>query len=75
VKDGLLAKADFLASIGDREAAVKAYKETEGKTAGSSNKMDLLFSQMRCAMSVWPLLTQLYHLVHGYMLQASHALQ
>lgn len=48
VKDALLAKADYLASIGDKDAAVKAYKEAEGKTAGSSNKMDLLFSQMRC---------------------------
>mmetsp|Transcript_19099 Transcript_19099/g.32770 ORF Transcript_19099/g.32770 Transcript_19099/m.32770 type:complete len:387 (+) Transcript_19099:65-1225(+) len=50
VKDALLAKADYLCSIGDREAAVKAYKETEGKTAGSGNKMDLVFSQTRLAM-------------------------
>ncbi len=48
VRDALHAKADYLASIGDREAAIKAYAATEAKTAGSGNKMDLVFSQIRC---------------------------
>lgn len=48
VRDALRAKADYLAFIGDKEAAVAAYKETESKSAGSGNKMDLVFSQIRC---------------------------
>ncbi len=47
VRDALHAKADYLAAIGDRDAAVKAYAATEAKTAGSGNKMDLVFSQIR----------------------------
>jgi 26S proteasome regulatory subunit N7 len=49
VRDALHAKADYLALIGDKEAAVAAYAATEAKTAGSGNKMDLVFSQIRCA--------------------------
>jgi hypothetical protein len=47
VRDALLAKAEFLADIGDREAATKAFEAAEAKTAGSGNKMDLVFSQIR----------------------------
>lgn len=47
VRDALHAKADYLSDIGDKEAAVKAYAATEEKTAGSGNKMDLVFHQIR----------------------------
>jgi 26S proteasome regulatory subunit N7 len=47
VRDALLAKAEFLADIGDREGATKAFEAAEAKTAGSGNKMDLVFSQIR----------------------------
>lgn len=50
VRDALHAKADYLASLGDRAAAVEAYKATEAKTAGSGNKMDLVFSQIRLSI-------------------------
>lgn len=50
VRDALHAKADYLALIGSREAAVKAYAATEAKTAGSGNKMDLVFSLLRLSM-------------------------
>lgn len=48
VRDALHAKADYLAQLGDKEAAIQAYKVTEEKTAGSGNKVDLVFSQIRC---------------------------
>ncbi len=47
VRDGMLAKAEFLASIGDKPAAVAAFDAVEKKTAGSGNKVDLVFSQIR----------------------------
>lgn len=62
VKDALLAKAEYLAGIGDREAAVKAYKDTEAKTAGSGNKMDLVFNQIRYVAV--PALSLIIHPVH-----------
>lgn len=52
VRDALHAKADYLASIGDKEAAVEAYAAAEAKTAGSGNKMDLVFSQIRLFMTL-----------------------
>jgi hypothetical protein len=62
----LLAKADYLASVADRGAAVAAYATTEAKAAGSGAKMDLVFSQLRyiqclcpwCSASVNPWLNQ-----------------
>lgn len=50
VRDALFAKANFLGNIGDRDAAAKAYKETEDKTASGGSKADMVFSQIRC---VW----------------------
>jgi 26S proteasome regulatory subunit N7 len=47
VRDAYHAKADFLCSIGDKQAAIDAYVETEKRTAGAGNKVDLVFSQMR----------------------------
>lgn len=47
VRDGLLAKAEYLASIGDKAGAVAAFDVVEKKTAGSGNKVDLVFSQIR----------------------------
>ncbi len=51
VRDGLLAKAEYLTKLGDKEAATKAFDATESKTAGFGNKMDLVFSQIRWARS------------------------
>lgn len=47
MRDALLAKAEYLASIGDKDLAVAAFKTTEEKTAGGGNKLDLIFSQIR----------------------------
>ena len=47
VRDGMLARAEFLASVGDKAAAVAAFDAVEKKTAGSGNKVDLVFSQIR----------------------------
>eukprot|EP00877_Chromochloris_zofingiensis_P004593 jgi/Chrzof1/14134/Cz08g26100.t1 len=50
VRDAMHAKAEFLGRIGDREAAAKAYQETEEKTASGGSKADMIFSQTRLAM-------------------------
>ena len=56
VRDALLAKAEYLADIGDRGAAAEAYTATEAKTAGAGPKMDLAFSLLRLDISRgdWP---------------------
>lgn len=46
------AKADYLAKIGDKGAAVKAYAATESKSAGSGPKLDLVFSLLRYAFHI-----------------------
>ncbi|KAK9842849.1 hypothetical protein WJX74_003370 [Apatococcus lobatus] len=51
VKTALLAKADYLCKLGDREAAAAAYKDTEDKTTGSGPKLDLVFSMLRLDMA------------------------
>ena len=51
VRDALLAKADYLAEIGDKDAATEAYAATEAKTAGAGPKMDLAFSLLRLHIS------------------------
>lgn len=48
VRDVMLARAEYLGSIGDREAASQAFDAVEKKTASGGNKVDLLFSQIRC---------------------------
>lgn len=50
VRDALHAKASFLGSIGDREAAAAAYKDTEDKTASGASKADMVFAQIRLAI-------------------------
>lgn len=47
VRDALQAKADYLATIDDRTAAVEAYAATEAKTAGAGPKLDVAFAQLR----------------------------
>ena len=47
VRDALLGKAEYLALLGDREAAFAAFAVTEPKSAGSGAKMDIVFSQAR----------------------------
>ena len=56
IRDALLAKAEFLSSIGDCEAATSAFAAAEIKTTGSGLKMDLVFSQLRLLMFYedWP---------------------
>ncbi|EFJ50115.1 26S proteasome regulatory complex [Volvox carteri f. nagariensis] len=47
VRDVMLARAEYLGSISDREAASQAFDAVEKKTASGGNKVDLLFSQIR----------------------------
>lgn len=51
VRDALVAKANFLADIGDQGRALEAYDVAEGKTAGSGPKLDLSFARMRIYMA------------------------
>lgn len=60
VRDALQAKADYLASIMDVQAAAEAFTAAEAKTAGVGPKLDLAFSQLRLelALSDWEAVQQ-----------------
>jgi len=47
VREALLARAIFLARIGDKDGAVAALDETETKTVALGQKLDLVFTQVR----------------------------
>lgn len=52
VRDALLARAEFFASIFDRERAEKAYEETMKVTVGVGQKIDIVFALIRLALTV-----------------------
>ena len=52
VKDAMIAKAEYLADIGDQEAAAKPFDAAMEKTAGSGPKMDLVFSMLRLDLAL-----------------------
>lgn len=52
VKDAMIAKAEYLADIGDQEEAAKAFDAAMEKTAGSGPKMDLVFSMLRLDLAL-----------------------
>lgn len=52
VREALLARAEFFASIFDRERAEKAYAETMAATVGVGQKIDIVFSLIRLALTV-----------------------
>ncbi len=52
VREALLARADFFASIFDRDRAEKAYAETMAATVGVGQKIDIVFALIRLAMTV-----------------------
>ena len=47
VREALLEKADFFASVGDCDAALAAYDACEQKTVAIGQKMEMVFSVMR----------------------------
>jgi 26S proteasome regulatory subunit N7 len=47
VRDAMLAKADYLANIGDKEAAWEAYEAVEAKTPSVNHKLTISFCKMR----------------------------
>lgn len=47
VREALLAKAEYLVRIGDKEKAIAAFKLTEEKTVAIGQKMDLKFTLLR----------------------------
>lgn len=49
-RDTLLAKAEFLTKIGEKDAAVEAVRKTMEKTVGLGNRMDLLFHNIRIGL-------------------------
>lgn len=52
VREALLARAEFFASIFDRERADKAYAETMAATVGVGQKIDIVFALIRLALTV-----------------------
>jgi len=49
-REALLKKAEFLAQIGDKDAAVEAVRQTAEKTVGLGNRMDLVFLNIRIGL-------------------------
>jgi len=50
VREALLKKAEFLAQIGDKEATIEAVRQTNEKTVGLGNRMDLVFLNIRVGL-------------------------
>jgi len=51
IRDALLSKADYLANIGEKKAALQAYEETEPKTVGIGRRIDLVLAIIRLALA------------------------
>ncbi len=49
-REALLAKAEYLTKIGDKDGSVEAIRKTMEKTVGLGNKMDLLFHNVRVGL-------------------------
>lgn len=47
VRDAMLAKADYLANIGDKELAWEAYEAVQAKTPSVNHKLTIAFCKMR----------------------------
>lgn len=50
VRDARLARAEYLASIGDKKAALEAYEATDEKTVGMGGKIDISFAKIRLGL-------------------------
>jgi len=50
VREALLKKAEYLAQIGDKEATIEAVRQTNEKTVGLGNRMDLVFLNIRVGL-------------------------
>jgi len=51
IREAKLAKANYLATIGDKDNAIKAYEETLEKTVGSGGRIDIMFAIIRLALA------------------------
>merc|ERR1712218_680167 len=49
-REALLKKAEFFAQIGDKDAAIEAVRQTNEKTVGLGNRMDLVFLNIRVGL-------------------------
>jgi len=47
IREALLAKAEYLTSIGDKDKCVTAFRETYEKTVALGQKLDIIFSTIR----------------------------
>lgn len=50
IRDALLAKAEYLTKIGDKNASVEATRRTLEKTVGIGNRMDMVFNLIRIGL-------------------------
>mmetsp|Transcript_8469 Transcript_8469/g.17178 ORF Transcript_8469/g.17178 Transcript_8469/m.17178 type:complete len:379 (-) Transcript_8469:564-1700(-) len=51
IREALLAKATFLASVYEKDQAIEAYESTMEVTIGAGQKLDILFSLIRIGMA------------------------
>ncbi|XP_078595416.1 26S proteasome non-ATPase regulatory subunit 6-like [Branchiostoma floridae x Branchiostoma japonicum] len=50
IKDALLAKAEYLCKIGDKENCLTVFRKTFEKTVGMGNRLDVIFYQIRIGL-------------------------
>lgn len=50
LREALLKKSEFLATIGDKKAAIESVRKTAEKTVGLGNRMDLVFLNIRIGL-------------------------
>lgn len=50
VRDALLAKAEYLTKIGDKDAAVSAFRQAYEKAVGLNYRLDIVFYQLRIGL-------------------------
>jgi len=50
LREALLKKSEFLATIGDKDAAIESVRKTAEKTVGLGNRMDLVFLNIRIGL-------------------------
>jgi len=51
VREALLARADYLSKIGEKDSAIEAYNTTDEKTVGMGSKIDITFAKIRLGLA------------------------
>jgi len=70
LREALLRKSEYLATIGDKTGAIEAVRKTAEKTVGLGNKMDLVFLNIRIGLFFTD-----HEIIKGNIEKAKHMLE